>query len=105
ITEDLAAYSAKQKRQFLASLPTGDPLNERRIAAYEAVDNTSRCLGFQNSRMSPSDIDALYRAAAQQGDPRAQARIITAELTKNVGKGGVDTPQGQQRPPLEDFNT
>src|SRR6185436_1230856 len=37
INEDLAAYSAKQKRQFLASLPNGDPNNEKRIAAYEAV--------------------------------------------------------------------
>src|SRR5687768_4968312 len=28
INEDLAAYSAKQKRQFLAGLPAGDPLNQ-----------------------------------------------------------------------------
>jgi hypothetical protein len=103
INEDLAAYSAKQKRQFLASLPNGDPNNERRIAAYEAVDNTARCLGFQGSKMSPKDVDSLYRAAAQQGDPRAQARIITAELSKNIGKvqdsSGAPT-QGQ----MNDFN-
>ena len=98
ITEDLAAYSAKQRRQFLASLPTGDPLNEKRIAAYEAVDNTSRCAGFQNSKVSPKDIDALYRAAALQGDARAQARLITAELSKNVGKGQqIDSAQTSTR--------
>jgi hypothetical protein len=102
INEDLAAYSAKQKRQFLAGLPHGDPLNEKRIAAYEAVDNTARCVGFQNSKMSPRDIDALYRAAAQQGDPRAQARIITAELSKNIGKG-LDTGQ-PTRSQMDDFN-
>jgi hypothetical protein len=103
INEDLAAYSAKQKRQFLASLPNGDPNNEKRIAAYEAVDNTARCMGFQGSKISAKDIDNLYRAAAQQGDPRAQARIITAELSKNVGKvqdNAAPTP-GQ----LTDFNT
>jgi hypothetical protein len=102
INEDLAAYSAKQKRQFLASLPAGDPQNEKRIAAYEAVDTTARCLGFQNARMSPKDIDALYRAAAQQGDARAQARIITAELSKNIGKV-TDTGQ-PTRGQIDDFN-
>ena len=60
----------------------GDPLNDKRIAAYEAVDNTARCVGFQGSKISPKDIEALYRAAAQQGDARAQARIITAELDR-----------------------
>ena len=102
INEDLAAYSAKQRRQFLAGLPNGDPLNERRIAAYEAVDNTARCIGFQNSKMSPKDIDALYRAAAQQGDARAQARMITAELSKNIGKV-MDAGQ-PTRGQLDDFN-
>lgn len=90
INEDLAAYSAKQKRQFLSSLPVGDPVNEKRIAAYEAVDNTQRCIGFQNARISPKDIEELYRGAAMQGDPRAQARILTAELSKNSAASRSD---------------
>ena len=96
--EDLAAHSAKQKRQFLAGLPAGDPLNAKRIAAYEAVDNTQRCLGFQNSKISPKDVEDLYRAAAQQGDPRAQARIITAEInnSKNNGPSGRAHPEPAQ---------
>ena len=88
LTEDLGAYSAKQRRQFLSSLPTGDPLNEKRIAAYEAVDNTQRCIGFKDAKFSQRDIDDLYKAAANQGDARAQARILTADLSKNLGKGG-----------------
>jgi hypothetical protein len=103
VNEDLAAYSAKQKSQFLASLPAGDPNNEKRIAAYEAVDNTARCLGFQGSKISARDIDALYRAAAQQGDPRAQARIITAELSKNLGKSQSDNSPATPAQ-MEDFN-
>jgi hypothetical protein len=102
INEDLAAYSAKQKKQFLASLPAGDPINEKRIAAYEAVDNTARCLGFQGSKMSPKDVDALYRAAAQQGDARAQARIVTAELSKNISKSPDNVPY--TRAQIDDFN-
>ncbi len=84
INEDLAAYSAKQKRQFVAGLPVGDSLNARRIAAYDSVDNTARCLGFQKSKISPREIDELYAAAALQGDPRAQARLVVAELNNNI---------------------
>ena len=103
INEDLADYSAKQKRQFLSTLPTGDPLNDKRIAAYEAVDNTARCLGFQGSKLSPKDIEALYHAAAQQGDARAQARIITAELGKNLGKSGPIESSQPTRAQIDDY--
>lgn len=108
VNEDLAAYSAKQKKQFLAGLTAGDPNNEKRIAAYEAADSTQRCLGFQNAKLSQKDIDDLYSAAAQQGDPRAQARIITAELSKNVGKPGSGEsapPSGPMKFPDEEFAT
>jgi hypothetical protein len=101
INEDLAEYSAKQKRQFLAGLPAGDRNNEKRIAAYETVDNTQRCVGFQNTKLSQREIDALFAAAAQQGDPRAQARIITAELSKTIGKS-VDG-QPARAPTADEF--
>ena len=94
INDDLAAHSAKQKRQFLASLPAGDALNPKRIAAYDAVDNTQRCLGFQNAKISPKDIEDLYRAAALQGDPRAQARIVTAE----IGRGNPNPSRSNPEP-------
>ncbi len=80
INEDIAAYSAKQRRQFLAGLTPGDLNNTKRVAAYDAADNTQRCLRFQGTRISQKDIDDLYAAAAMQGDPRAQARILVAEL-------------------------
>jgi hypothetical protein len=92
ISEDLAAYSAKQKRQFLAGLPAGDPLNPKRIAAYDAVDNTQRCLRFQGAKVSAKDIEDLYSQAAQQGDARAQARLLVADLNKNLNTRG-DTSQ------------
>lgn len=83
MNEDLAAYSAKQRRLFLAHLPAGDPMNAKRIAAFEASDNTQRCLRFQDARISAKDIEELYLAAAQQGDARAQARILVADLNKH----------------------
>jgi hypothetical protein len=96
INDDLAAHSAKQKRQFLASLPAGDMLNTKRIAAYDAVDNTQRCLGFQNAKISPKDIEDLYRAAALQGDPRAQARVVTAEISRNSHGSSRANPEPAQ---------
>ena len=83
INEDMAAYAAKQRRQFLAGLPLNDPNNAKRIAAYEAVDNTQRCARFQNSKISQKDIDDLFQGAAQEGDVRAQARILVADLNKS----------------------
>lgn len=94
INEDLAAYSAKQRRQFIAGLPNGDLLNPKRIAAYDAADNTARCLGFQKSRISPKEIDELYAAAAQQGDPRAQARLLVAELNNHIKNNRPDGTPG-----------
>jgi hypothetical protein len=105
VNEDLGAYSAKQRRQFLSSLPIGDPLNEKRIAAYEAVDNTQRCLGFQNASISAKDIEALYRAAALQGDARAQARLVTADLNRNLGKSNAPAENVQTTKAGDDFST
>ena len=84
VNEDLAAYSAKQRRQFISGLTPGDPLNAKRIAAYDSVDNTQRCLRFQGTHIAQKDIDDLYAAAAQQGDPRAQARILVADLNNKL---------------------
>jgi hypothetical protein len=104
INEDLAAYSAKQRRQFLAGLPNGDPNNAKRIAAYEAVDTTQRCLRFQGSKISPKDIEDLFLAAAQQGDPRAQARTLVAELNiKNNANKGSEQSQSA-RVAQDDFS-
>jgi len=95
INEDLAAYSAKQRRQFIANLNPSDPNAARRIAAYDASDNTQRCLHFQGTRISQKDIEDLYNAAAQQGDARAQARLLVAELNAKISansKNDAATP-------------
>jgi hypothetical protein len=98
LNEDLVAYGAKQRRQFLASLPVGDPLNAKRIAAYEAVDNTQRCARFQGTKISPKDVEDLFQEAAQQGDPRAQARILVAELNKSLNNQRTETGQNATQP-------
>ena len=36
VSEDLVAYSAKQRRQFIAGLTPGDAQNAKRIAAFDA---------------------------------------------------------------------
>jgi hypothetical protein len=96
VNEDLAAYSAKQRRAFLATLTAGDPLNVKRIAAYETVDNTQRCLRFQGTKISPRDIEDLFQLAAQQGDPRAQSRLLVSDLTnKNTASTKGNGEQSQ----------
>lgn len=104
MNEDLVAYAAKQRRLFLAGLPAGDPLNGKRIAAFEASDNTQRCARFQGTKIAAKDIEDLYATAAQQGDPRAQARMFVADLNKhnnstpasNSSKPTTDTSAGNR---------
>jgi hypothetical protein len=86
INEDIAAYSAKQRKQFMQGLTVGDPNNTKRIAAYDAADNTQRCLRFQGTKISQKEIEDLYGAAAHQGDPRAQARVLVAELNTKLNQ-------------------
>ena len=87
ISDNLADYSQKQRRQFLAGITPGDPNMAKRIAAYDASDNTQRCARFQGTKISQKDVEDLYNAAAQQGDPRAQARLVVAELNAKMSQG------------------
>jgi hypothetical protein len=103
INEDLGAYSAKQRRQFLAGLPSGDPNNAKRIAAYEAVDTTQRCLRFQGTKISPKDVEDLFLAAALQGDVRAQARMLVAELSTKNNNGNKGEGSQNNRVAQDDF--
>ena len=104
MNEDLAAFSAKQRRQFLQGLTVNDPLNARRIAAYDAVDSTQRCLNFKGTKISQKEIDDLYLAAAQQGDPRAQARLLVAELTAKVSNNNRTEVPASSRLANDDFS-
>lgn len=94
VNEDLAAYSAHQRNAFLATLTPNDPINKKRIAAYDAMDNTQRCLRFQGTKISSKEIDALMSDAAQQGDPRAQARLLVADITNRVNASKNDSSAG-----------
>lgn len=85
INDDLAAASEKRRRQFLATIPVTDPEAAKRIAAYDAADDTQRCLRFQGERITQKQIDDLYRQASEAGDPRAQARTLVAELNRSLG--------------------
>ncbi|NJD87071.1 MAG: hypothetical protein FIB05_03510 [Betaproteobacteria bacterium] len=90
MNDDLAVAAEKRRRQFLATLPPAAPAAAKRIAAYDAADDTRRCIGFQGSRIAQKQVDDLYREASEGGDARAQARMLVAELNKNLttSKGG-----------------
>jgi hypothetical protein len=95
VSEDLASYGAKQRKQFLAGIAQGDPNAAARIAAYDSVDDVSRCLRFQGVRIAQRDIDDMYEASAQMGDPRAQAKLIASEITRQLQSHA----QGENAPP------
>jgi len=102
MNDDLAAYSARQRRQFIAGLTAGDPNNTKRIAAYDAVDSSQRCQRFQGTKIATRDIEELYRSAAMQGDARAQSRMVVAELNKQLqSRPELASPAQIQ---VDDFN-
>ncbi|MCW5591533.1 MAG: hypothetical protein KIS74_05520 [Burkholderiales bacterium] len=84
MNDDLAVAAEKRRRQFLSTIAPGDPEAGKRIAAYDAADDTQRCVGFQGSRIAQKQVDDLYRQAGDGGDARAQARMLVAELNKNL---------------------
>jgi hypothetical protein len=84
MNDDLAAASDKRRRQFIASIPATDLEAARRIAAYDAADDTRRCLGFQGVAIPQKQVDDLYRLAGENGDPRAQARMLLADLNRSL---------------------
>ncbi len=90
MNDDLVVAAEKRRRQFLATIPATDPDAAKRIAAYDASDDTQRCVGFQGARIAQKQVDDLYREASEGGDARAQARMLVAELNKNLttSKGG-----------------
>ncbi len=92
VNDDLAAASEKRRRQFIASIPATDTDAARRIAAYDAADETQRCLGFQGVRIAQKQVDDLYRDAGDAGDARAQARMLVADLNRSLTapKGGTE---------------
>ena len=105
VNEDLSAYSAKQRRQFLQGLTGNDAVNAKRIAAYDAVDNTQRCLRFQGAKIAQKDIEELYQGAAMQGDARAQARLLVAELNSKINASHRATePASNARVATDDFS-
>ena len=88
INEDLAAYSAKQRRQFLAGLTAGRPRTTPSASPPTRPSTTrSAACASRARKISQKDIDELYAAAAQQGD--------AARPGAHPG-GGAQRPSRQQ---------
>ena len=103
VNEDLASYSAKQRRQFLASVPAGDPNAALRVTAFDATDDAARCVRFHGTKIAPRDVDELYHAAAQMGDARAQARLLAGEIQRNMNAQPRDDSGNPSRISPEDL--
>jgi len=84
VNDDLVEAGQRRRRDFIATLSPTDPEFERRVAAFDASDDINRCRRFQGQTIAQSKIDALYQRAGEGGDPRAQARTLVAELSKNL---------------------
>jgi hypothetical protein len=73
------------------------------VASYDTVDDATRCLRFRGAKIAQRDIEDLYHAAAQSGDVRAQARLLTADIQRNAQSMPRDEAGNPQRIPAEDL--
>jgi hypothetical protein len=96
VNEDLAAYSAKQRRAFLATLTPGDPSTRSASPPTRPSTTPSAACASRARRSRRSDIEDLFQLAAQQGDARAQARMLVADLN-NKNTNNTRRQQGQRR--------
>jgi hypothetical protein len=75
-----AAKPLEQRRdEFLAGIQPGDPMRDRRVAAFEEV-NTNKCLGFESISMTQADLNKMLADAVSLGDPKARALAIEQEI-------------------------
>jgi hypothetical protein len=65
--------------RFAASLSPKDPLRDKRIAAFAAM-NVDRCEGLRDVKVTDKDIHELLAAAAAAGDPKAAADVVFKDL-------------------------
>ena len=80
------------KARFAAALPPGVPDREKRLAAFDkAMGN--RCGDFAEVNATKREIDELYKASAEAGEPKAQAQVLLGEIrdARRDAKGEVDT--------------
>ena len=82
----------------MAGLSPKDPMREKRIAAYDAMyDGIGVCKGFRDVPITKERIRDLMTAAAQAGDPRAQARLIELDIWAPLAKYENDPVQFVRR--------
>ncbi len=74
--------SREQSRaDFIAQLPRNDPNLDKRIAAYDAL-NRDRCGDLAQVEYNEADAYRLIQAAADAGDARARAWLLSRELQR-----------------------
>jgi hypothetical protein len=67
------------RARFAASLSPKDPLRDKRIAAFGAV-NGDRCEGLHEVKATEKDVRDLLAEAAAAGDPKAAADLVFKDL-------------------------
>lgn len=79
VREGLEDALEQAKEVFEASLPPKDPHRARRVAAFERL-TADRCAGLPAVKVAPHRIRALYQAAADRGDPKAQVELALLDI-------------------------
>jgi len=92
--EPVDGIIAAEKNRALAGISPKDPMRDRRIAAFDSMyAGNAVCKGFRDVPITKEGIHELMSAAAQAGDPKAQARLIELDIWAPAAKFENDPVQ------------
>jgi hypothetical protein len=92
----------EQKRdEFLAGIPTTDPMRDKRIAAFDEVA-ANRCAGMEGITITQADLTKMLTDAAAMGDPKAQAAALEQQLWQERRASGPAGRWGRDNVTLSD---
>lgn len=75
------AAREQQRIQFVAQLPRNDPNYDKRLAAWDQL-NRDRCGDLSQIAYNEAEAYRLIAAAAEEGDLRARAWLLSRELQR-----------------------
>jgi hypothetical protein len=84
------------RERLVASLSPRDPAREKRIAAFDRMDDGG-CAALRGVKTTLKDIRALLEQGSRAGDPKARAAVLQEDLWKSA----LFDPATQRRKPLQ----
>lgn len=94
---------ADRRKDMEAQIPMTNPDREKRLAAFDQLNASERCLGLEDTKTTKAELDQMLKDAAAAGDPKARAAVTASEIGASGGPvAGTPGPNGPGGPSITD---